>query len=160
MSGNPFEPPKTTDLDSVGGTAGTKLTLSNEALQELIASAQQVRWLTRVISLSIAVALVHAIVELVRSGSATSKAARLFATALSTGISTLVLVVLRRYSTASDRLRPAAPAARGDLIGAQASYLRLIGVLTIIGLALLLLVAALAIPLVGGYLIGRHSVGR
>lgn len=160
MSGNPFEPPKTTDLDRVGGTAGTNLALSDEALQELIASAPQVRWLTRVISLSIAVGLVHAIVELVRSGGATSKAARLFAAALSTGIWTVVLVAARRYSASSNRLRPGTPAARGDLIGSQASYVRLIGVLTIIGLALLLLVAALAIPLVGGYLIGRNAVGR
>ena len=67
MSGNPFEPPKTTDLDNVGGTAeldgvgtaGSGLTLSGEALQELIVAAPLVRWLSRLISLSIAVGLFH-----------------------------------------------------------------------------------------------------
>jgi hypothetical protein len=163
MSGNPFEPPKTTDLDSVGattGTAGTRFTLSAEALQELITAAPLVRWLTRLISLSIAVGLVHAITDLVRSGSAISKAARLLTTALGAGIWTLTLIVLRRYSTASNLLRPGEPAARGHVIGAQASYVRLLGVLAIIGLALFVAVAALALLLGGGYLVGRHAVGR
>ena len=165
MSGNPFEPPKTTELDSVrdtavGGTAGTGLTLSGEALQELIVTAPLVRWLTRLISVSIAVGLIHAIADLIRSGSAISRAARLLTTALGTGIWTIVLIVLRRYSTASRRLRPGEPAARGHVIGTQASYIRLLGILAIIGLALVVVTTAIAIPLVGGYLIGRHAVGR
>ena len=163
MSGNPFEPPKTTDLDDAGGrtaSAGTSFTLSAEALQELITAAPVVRWLTRLISLSIAVGLVHAIIDLIRSGTAISKAAKLLTTALGAGMWTLVLVFLRRYSTASNHLRQGEPAARGHVIGAQASYVRLLGILSIIGLALFVLTAALAIPLVGGYLIGRHAVGR
>jgi len=168
MSGNPFEPPKTTDLDNVGGTAeldgvgtaGSGLTLSGEALQELIVAAPLVRWLSRLISLSIAVGLFHAIADLVRSGSTISRAARLLTTALGTGIWTFVLIFLRRYSTASNHLRPGEAAARGHVIGTQASYVRLLGILAIIGLALVVVTTAIAIPLVGGYLVGRHAVGR
>jgi hypothetical protein len=165
MSGNPFEPPKTTELDSVGdpavgGTTGSGLTLSGEALQELIVAAPLVRWLSRLISLSIAVGLFHAIADLVRSGSAVSRAARLLTTALGTGIWTVVLMALRRYSAASNRLRPGEPAARGHVIGTQASYVRLLGVLAIIGLALLVLVAAIGLPLLAGYVAGRQAVGR
>lgn len=162
-SGNPFEPPKTTDLDGVGGAAaavGTKFTFSAEALQELITAAPVVRWLSRLISVSIAVSLVRAITSLIKSTSAIFTAATLLTTALGAGIWTLVLVVLRRYWTASNHLRPSEPAVRGHVIGAQASYVRLLGILSIIGLALIVLAAALAIPLVGGYLVGRHAVGR
>ena len=42
---NPFEPPRTTDLDGDAPT-GT-LVLSQEALQELIAAAPWVRWLAQ-----------------------------------------------------------------------------------------------------------------
>jgi hypothetical protein len=160
MPGNPFEPPKTTDLDEAGDSSGTPFTSSDKALQELIAAAPWVRWTTHLISLSIAVGLVHAIVDLVRSGSATSKGARLFATALGTGVWTLVLIALRRYSTASNRLRSGTPTARGHLIAAQASYFKLVGVLAIIGGALFLIVAALVLLVGGGYMIGRRAVGR
>jgi hypothetical protein len=132
---NPFEPPRTTDLDGDGGIATRTLVLSEEALQELIAAAPWVRWLTRLMSVSIAVGLVKAVASVVGPGSA--KAATLFSVATGTAISTLILVQLRRNATALQRLRAGGRAAAGEVIAAQRSCFKLLGVLGAVGMGLI-----------------------
>jgi len=144
---NPFEPPRTTDLDGDGSVATGTLVLSEEALQELIAAAPWVRWLTRLMSVSIAVGLVKAVASVVGPGSA--KAATLFSVAVGTAISTLILVRLRRYATASERLRASAREAAGQAIAAQASCFRLLGVLAAVGIGLSIVMGIIALVVAG-----------
>jgi hypothetical protein len=60
---NPFEPPQTTDLDRSATAVQGSTLISDEALRELAAAAPWVRWLARVTSLSIAVAIMKAFVS-------------------------------------------------------------------------------------------------
>jgi hypothetical protein len=142
---NPFEPPRTTDLDGDGGVATGRLALSEEALQELIAATPWVRWLTRLMSVSIAVGLVKAVASVVVPGS--GRAATLFSVAVGTAISTLILVRLRRYATASERLRAGTREAAGEVIAAQGSCFRLLGVLAAIGVGLVVVLGVIALVL-------------
>ena len=148
---NPFEPPRTTDLDGDGdgrdGIATGRLVLSEEALQELIAAAPWVRWLTRLMSVSIAVGLVKAVALNVVPGNA--RAAALFAVAIGTAISTLILVRLRRYATASEHLRTGPREAAGQAIAAQSSCFRLLGVLTAVGIGLAVVIGVFALVVAG-----------
>jgi|KBSMisStaDraftv2_1062788.scaffolds.fasta_scaffold2168606_1 hypothetical protein len=136
---NPFEPPRTTDLDAVPGGPAAKgaLALSEESLQELSATAPWARWLARMTSLSIAVGIVGLVADLTGSESVTAKAANVVGVAISTVIATLALVVLRRYAAASEALRAGTRSAAGDVIDAQASYFRLQGILIVVALGLL-----------------------
>jgi len=145
MTSNPFEPPRTTDLDGDGGAATGALAMSEEALQELIAAAPWVRWLTRLLSVSIAVGLVKAVASVVIPGS--GKPATLFSVAVGTAISTLILVRLRRYATASERLRAGTREAAGEVIAAQGSCFRLLGVLAAIGVGLVVVLGVIALVL-------------
>jgi hypothetical protein len=144
---NPFEPPRTTDLDGDGGVATGTLALSKEALQELIAAAPWVRWLTRLMSVLIALGLVKAIRLVAIPGSA--KAAALFSVAVGTAISTLILVRLRRYATALEHLRAGPREAAGQAIAAQGSSLRLLGVLAAVGIGLSIAIAVFALVVAG-----------
>jgi hypothetical protein len=137
---NPFEPPRTTDLDDVGPGVVTKAARapSEESLLELIATASWVRWLARVMSLSIAVGLVGLVADLVSNGTVGAKTASLFTVGIATALSTAVLVIVRRYASASERLRAGDRRAAGDVIDAQAAYFKLSGVLMIIALGLII----------------------
>ena len=148
MSSNPFEPPRTTDLDAIGMAAPGGRFLSTEATQELAAAAPWVRWLTRVMSASIAVGIIKTFLNLVRSEGLSGKVGKLLGLALSTGMAIMILRALRRYAEASDRLRAGAHQAAGQVIDAQASYFRLLGTLAVtvgilLGVVLLLVLAAL-----------------
>src|SRR6188768_321917 len=105
---NPFEPPRTTDLDG-DPAPRTQLVVSEEARQELIAAAPWVRWFARVTAASIVVGLLGAVADLVGKASVGSKAKAMFGVAVSTLMSTLLLVALRRYADASERLRAGLP---------------------------------------------------
>jgi len=145
MSSNPFEPPRTTDLEGSGITARGGLFLSTEALQELSAAAPWVRWMTRVTSASIALGIIKTVVNLGKLDALSAKAGQLFGMAISTAISIMILRALRRYAAASDRLRSGAHQATGEAIAAQASYFKLLGVLLSIGGSLVALVLLLSV---------------
>ena len=68
-------------------------------------------------------------------------------------VSTLFLVVWRRYAAASELLRSGAPGAAGQVIGAQASVFRLTGVLLAIATGLFVVVFGV------GYTLGRAGSG-
>jgi hypothetical protein len=136
---NPFEPPRTTDLDG-DPAPRTQLVVSEEARQELIAAAPWVRWFARVTAASIVVGLLGAVADLVGKASVGSKAKAMFGVAVSTLMSTLLLVALRRYADASERLRAGLPDTADSAVDAQASYVRRLGVLTTVGIVLFILV--------------------
>ena len=143
---NPFEPPRTTDLDGGVITPPAHLFVSDQAMQELADAAPWVRWLTRLTSLSIAVGIVRTTARLVAKGTS-GKMTLLFSLAFGTAITIMILRVLRRYAAASDRLRAGDRSAAGQVIEAQASYFKLVGVLAAIrtGLFILILVVGLAV---------------
>ena len=144
MSSNPFEPPRTTDLDGEGSTVRDAPSLSDEATRELIAATPWVRWLARVTSASIAVGLIKTIVTLRTVDDPSRKMSRLIAFVISAVVSIMILRALRRYAGASERLRAGAPQAVGQVIAAQYSYFKLMGVLLLIVGSL----AALLTPLI------------
>jgi hypothetical protein len=154
MSSNPFEPPRTTDLDRGADAVEGGHALSDEAMMELVAAAPWVRWLARVTSASIAVGLGSAVADLVTIKQPTARIAILLATAVSTMVSTLFLVAWRRYAAASELLRSGARGAAGQVIDAQASLFKLIGVLLAIATGLFILV------FVVGYTLGRLGAMR
>jgi hypothetical protein len=143
---NPFEPPRTTDLDGGAITPPGHLFVSDPALQELADAAPWVRWLTRLTSLSIAVSIVRTIARVVAKGTS-GNAGFLFSLALGTAITIMILRVLRRYAAASDRLRAGDRSATDQVIEAQASYFKLAGVLVAIGTGLLILLFVVGVAI-------------
>ncbi len=154
MTSNPFEPPRTTNLDGGGDAATSAGVIPEEAVQELVAAAPWVRRLARLTSASIAIGLIGAVAELVTSKDPTQRIVILLGTAVSTMVATLFLVVWRRYAAASELLRSGAPGGAGQVIGAQASLFRLMGVLLAIATGLFIVVFGV------GYTLGRMGVGR
>src|SRR5262245_6933101 len=142
---NPYEPPRTTDLDAGPAVAHGALTVSDEALRELVASAPGLRWLARVTSVAIALSLITGIADIVRSPAAASMTVRLFMVGVTTAISTWILAAVRRYATAADRLRTGDRAAVGQVIAAQVGVFKRIGKILIPVLGLVLIGAFIAI---------------
>ena len=132
MSSNPFEPPRTTDLDGGGSAVPATPSLSDEATRELIAAAPWVRWLARLTSASIAVGIIQTIVNLGGAEGASRRMGRLLGMVLWTVIPIMFLRALRRYAGASERLRAGAHQAVGEVIAAQTSYFKLLGVMLIV----------------------------
>jgi hypothetical protein len=151
MTSNPFEPPVTTDLDGDRAAHDPRL-VPGAALQELAATAPWLRWLARLLSLSIAVGLVGAAADVATSKQAATRGMVLFGVAVGTIVSTLFLVVLRRYASASEQLRAGARGVAGQVIAAQASYLKLTGVVLSVAMGLLVLGFGI------GYTLGRAGV--
>lgn len=150
---NPFEPPRTANLDGDGEDASHAPPVPDEALQELIAGAAWVRWSARMTSVSIAVGLIVALVDVLRTAIPNIKLLVLFSAAVGTAVSTTLLVFLRRCAAASDRLR-AGTGSVGAVVDTQASFLKLLGVLAIVALALTVLSVG------AGFVIGRLGVLR
>ena len=119
--------------------------LSEAALQELSASTGWVRWFARFTAMSMVTGIVDAVVSLVRSGGKIGMAGAFISLTVGTGISIAFLAVLRRYAAAAERLRAGARQAAAEVVFAQASYLKLAGVMTIVALVLLVLVFVIAI---------------
>src|SRR6188768_1465669 len=120
---NPFEPPHT-DLDGDAAPAPGPMVVSTEASRELIAAAPWVRALARLAMLAIAIQLLALVGEL-RHATRTAAAMLIVVRCCNITISTLFLRVLRRYATASARLRDGNADAVGPILTAQASYLKL-----------------------------------
>jgi hypothetical protein len=144
MSSNPFEPPRTTDLDGGGSAVSDTASLSDEATRELIAATPWVRWLARLASVSIALGIIQTIVNLGGAEGASRRMGRLLGMVIWTVISIMILRALRRYAGASERLRAGAHQAVGQVIAAQASYFKLQGVLLIVAGSL----GAIIVPLI------------
>ena len=140
---NPFEPPRTTDLDGGGSPAAAVGSgfVSAEALHELAATTRWVRWLARVTLLEIAVQILKLAARF--TPTAPRKPGWAAPMIVSIAVSILILRVLRRYAAASARLPADPPGATRQIISAQASYFKLLGVLLVIvlGAAALVLVA-------------------
>ena len=154
MTSNPFEPPRTMDLDGGGDAVKGRFSLSQDAIAELVIATPWVRWLARLTSVSIAVGLVAAVADFVTSPQPALRILLLFGTAVTTMMWTLFLVVWRRYATASELLRSGANSAAGQVIDAQASVFRLLGVLVAISTGLGVIVFG------AGYTLGRLAVMR
>jgi hypothetical protein len=143
MSSNPFEPPRTTDLDSLGTAARGAPALSAEAMAELVAAGPWVRWLARLTSASIALAIVKGVFNL--GGTELGPAGRLLLLAVVMATSIPILRAQRRYAAATNRLRNGAHGTGGEVIAAQASYFKVLGVLISVALGLLALFLLLAL---------------
>ena len=132
MSSNPFEPPRTMDLDGEAARAPGPLVVSSDALRELAIAAPWVRALARFTTLNAVLLAAGLIADLARSHGAAIAALGVLANGASLAMTTLLLLALRRYATASLRLHEASAVAVGPIISAQASYLRLCGILAAI----------------------------
>jgi hypothetical protein len=121
---NPFEPPRTTDLDGTAG--GDPARVSPAALRELVVAAPWVRRLVRLSALTIALQLIVFIVDLARGRRV---GAITLIVVASIAIAILFLRILRWYDAASERLRRGDANAIGALVDAMASYFKLAGVL-------------------------------
>ena len=113
--------------------------VSAAALYELMAAAPWARWLTRMICLSIAVGLVHAVTDFVRLSGPSDRGVRVLWTAFRTGVGTIFVLAPLRYAAAATRLRPDEPATRAETIAAQASCLGWLGITIIVATMLLAL---------------------
>jgi hypothetical protein len=142
VSTNPFEPPRTSDLE--GGSGPGELVFSEAALHELAASAPRVRWFARITAVSMAIGIVEGAVALF-GPRATGGAITLLNIMIGTSISIAFLAVLRRYAVAAERLRAGTRQAAVDVVFAQSSYFKLLGVMTIVGIALVLLLLVIAV---------------
>lgn len=145
---NPFEPPRTTDLDRDPAPIDQAV-VSEEAHQELIAAAPWVRWFARVTAASIVIGLLGAVADLVGKASVATKAKAMLGVAVTTFLSTLLLVALRRYASASEQLRAGLHDTVDSAVDAQASYVRLLGVLTVAEIGVLFIVGLIS-AIVGG----------
>jgi hypothetical protein len=152
VSTNPFEPPRTSDLE--GGSGPGELALSEAALHELSASAVWVRWFARFTLVSIVVGIIDASLSLFGPQGKAAMARAFVSAIFGTGISIAYLAVLRRYAVAAERLRAGTRQAAIEVVLAQSSYFKLSGVMTIVAIALLVLV------FVVGSAAGRLLTGR
>jgi hypothetical protein len=141
---NPFQAPRTADLDGAASRIDGPVPLSREALRELTAAAPWLRRVSRLTSLSIAVGLVKAVADFFHTRRAEAKAVQLFAAGISTAAATLLLMTWRRYAAASERLRADAPDAAADVIAAQVRCVRVLGVLCAIVVGFLALIVFVA----------------
>jgi hypothetical protein len=133
---NPFEPPRTTDLDARGGAVPDDMIVSEEALDELADAAPWIRRLFRLTAVSIAIQVLSYANLARQFGSAAITGTIVLEAAVSIMISVLFLIPLRRYAAGSERLRDGDDDAVGSIIAAQLSYLKLAGRLTAVGLVL------------------------
>jgi hypothetical protein len=138
VSTNPFEPPRTTDLD--GGSGTIPAAFSEAALRELSLSAPWVRWFARVTAISLALGIADGAVTLLLLKNVAGSAGAMVSLGISVTISGMFLAVLRRYASAAERLRGGTRLAALEVIGSQAAYFKLTGVMTIVALALIVLV--------------------
>src|SRR5207248_1820618 len=124
---NPFEPPRTTDLEGVSD--GPPGTVFPAALDELVAAAPWVRRLVRLSALAIALQVASLGIDLARR----LRVNRI--TAIVVGnivISILFIRILRWYDVASERLRRGDATAIERVVDALAAYLKLAGVVVAI----------------------------
>jgi hypothetical protein len=146
MSSNPFEPPRTTDLDGDAAGAPGSMVVSPDALRELAAAAPWVRALARFTKANAILLAIGMTADLARSNSAANTVVAVLVDGASIAATTLLLLSLRRYDTASQRLVQASAASVGPIISAHASYLRLCGILAAIaaGIFIVRLVVGIA----------------
>jgi hypothetical protein len=142
---NPFEPPRTTDLDARSGAAPDDMIVSEKTLDELAAAAPWISRLYRLTALSIAIQVFSYANLARRFGTAAITGTTVLVAAVGIMLSVLFLTPLRRYAAASGRLRDGDDDAVGSIIAAQLSYLKLAGRLTAVGLVLYIVWLALGI---------------
>ena len=135
---NPFEPPRTTDLDGSEAPVHGPLIVSARALQELIGATPWVRRLARLTVASIAIQLLTLGAVLAHRRGLAAAIGAVGVSALNIGVWVLFLVVLRRYAAASARLGERGVAAIGPVIAAQARYMKLAGIITMIAASVIL----------------------
>src|SRR3954469_19483234 len=132
---NPFEPPRTTDLDGGEGDGGghDASFISDAALNELDAAGPWVRRLAGISMLSIVVQVFGVVASLARSASTVKATGAVFGGILGVAITARFLTILRRYAAASERLHRGSTDAAGQIVVAQAAYFRSAGLLIAIG---------------------------
>jgi len=145
---NPFEPPRTTDLDGDAPAVKGPRVVVPEALRELTAAAGWVRGLALLTAVSIAVQVLRFVADLGHARGASAIALLVLATALPIAISILFLIRLNRYASASERVWGGATEAVGAVINAQASYLKLASV--VVGISAGVFTFSLAIAIGSG----------
>ena len=135
---NPFEPPRTRDLESRSEPGHAAL--SEEALTELSASAASVRWFARVTTIWLLLAIAEGAVALFTTSTMAYSGAIMINVPISLIVSGMFVAVLRRYASAAERLRGGTRHAAIEVIFAQAAYLKLAGVMIIFALALMIVI--------------------
>lgn len=142
---NPFEPPRTTDLDGDAPVLPGPRVVPAEAVRELAAAAGWVRGLARLTAVSIAVQVLRLIVESGRARGAGTMAVVVVSYGVTIAMAILFLIRLNRYAATSERVWDGDVDAVGSVIDAQASYLKLASVLVGIGAGVFVFALALAI---------------
>jgi hypothetical protein len=135
---NPFEPPRTIDLDGDDAPAPGRLVVSTRALQELVDATPWVRRLVRLGMLSIAIQLLTLVGALAHRPAFSVAASVIGSSAMTIAVWALFLIALRRYAAASDLLRARHAGAVGAVIAAQHAYLKLAAVISVIAAGVVL----------------------
>ena len=139
---NPFEPPRTTDLDGGEGESEDEgegedaSFISDAALDELDAAGPWIRRLARITMASILVQVFRVVASVSRPVAIGKAAAAVIGGIVGIAISARFLAILRRYAAASERLRRGSTEAAGPIVVEQAAYLRSAGVLLAIAVGL------------------------
>jgi len=148
---NPFEPPRTTDLDATSGDVPGRV--SPAALRELEDAAPWVRRLVRLSALVIVLSVASVGIDLARRFRITTTTAVVVANIV---VSILFLRILRWYEGASTRLQRGDASALRAVVDAQASYFKLAGVVVTLATGLFAVYLAYGVA-TGRWLSWMHS---
>jgi hypothetical protein len=133
---NPFEPPRTLDLDAASGAPREPMVVPKAALNELADGAAWVRRLARVTAAFLAVDVLSAIATLSRPVDPMMMITPLLGIAADTTIAALLLMSLRRYAYASERIQRGDDSAVGQIVGAQSYYFKVTAIAVVLGTCL------------------------
>jgi hypothetical protein len=149
---NPFEPPRT-DLEGVAASSDAGA-LPEPALRELVGSAPWARWTARLALVSIVLGIVNAVVTMLKAKSAIEVGSQVGSLVVSVPVGIVFLVLFRRYAARATELEKGEGRALADVIDAQRSLYKTMGIVTIVMIVMIGLVTVL------GIVVGLLAAGR
>jgi hypothetical protein len=153
---NPYAAPRVTDLEAARPARRTGASiLPPEAAREITGSARWARWTARLAAAALVVAPILDVLSL-GPGSGPREIGQVLGQRLvPTVFGAILVLAFRRYAASAERFAGAnaGEQAADEVLEAQRRFLRGVGLLVSIALALFLLV------FVAGFILGRHSRG-
>jgi hypothetical protein len=150
---NPFEPPRTSDLDAPSATGDARL-VPEQAIDQLVRSGPWARWTARLTLASLVVSVLHNVISFPKAKNAAEAAGLVAGLVLAVPLTIIFLVNFRNYAGHAERLAQGERRAVEGLADAQRAVFKTMGVLTLIALVLGALV------LVAGIFIGVLAATR
>jgi hypothetical protein len=151
MAINPFEPPRTRDLDADPAGAGT--TVSAEAIAELVRSVPWVRALVWTTGASLGVGVLGLVFAIVRPRSPTNTGVQILFQAVGLVVTFAFLSIYIGYRRRLERLARGETAALSEAIDSQRRLFKTMGILILVSIPITIIAVAL------GYAAGRAGGG-